>query len=309
MWSSLPVLLFVSGMSLADEYLAVSAHKGAPLRSRRMVRGSIAQNIPWQALLHFGENVLDGGIGGGALVSERWVLTSGRNLFLNKSRQAAKRQPLTIPKVYLGITQRNPVDPSKEVAVEKVVLHPDFQNNSTWDNNLALIKLKEAVVYSETVMPIPLPMVGQDLEEQEGAQGVVTGWGWGTFFTFSNNLKYLILPVADRGLCRAEYSHGGQVLIDTPQVDNRTFCTGASPYQENVCFGDEGAALVFMDPTDSQVYAAGILSFDKTCGVEKYAVYTKLSAYMPWINSVMREDSDRFSALRTSIMAHIYSKQ
>ncbi|KAG7468565.1 hypothetical protein MATL_G00144360 [Megalops atlanticus] len=308
MWSSLAVLLLVSGVCLA------SGHRGAPPpphshRSRRMVGGSLAYNVPWQALLHFGDNVLDGGIGGGALISDRWILTTGRNLFVNKSRHAIRQHQPSIPKVYLGITRRKPLDPSKEVAVEKVVLHPGFQNTSEWDNNLALIKLKEAVVFSKSVMPIPLPERGQDLEEQVGTRGIVTGWGWGSLFTFSDLLKYLVVPVVGRDVCRAEYPHGGQVLEDTPKVEDHMFCTGASPMAENICFGDEGGVLAVLDPKDDQVYAAGILSFDKTCAVEKYAVYLKLSAYVPWINSVMREDTKEFAALRRAAVIDMFSKQ
>ncbi|KAI1889911.1 hypothetical protein AGOR_G00167790 [Albula goreensis] len=289
MRSSLLIFLAVCDACLSYEHHAVSGHKGASLRSRRMVGGSFARNIPWQALVYFGDSVINGGIGGGALVSDRWVLTSGRNLFVNKTRQATSRQPVDLPKVYLGITNIKPLDPSKEVEIEKVVLHPKFQETSTWDNNLALIKLKKAVVFSESVMPIPLPEAGQNAEEMAGMWGVITGWGWGRFFSFTDHLKYLVVPV-----CQTD--------------DKNTFCTRTNPFQGDVCFGDEGGALVVLDKY-SQVYAAGILSNDKSCARENFAIYTKLSAYMPWINRVMREDSDSYSVLRTSIMANMLSSQ
>ncbi|KAG5849316.1 hypothetical protein ANANG_G00108920, partial [Anguilla anguilla] len=263
------LLAFCVGLSYAS---------GPQIRSRRLVGGSLTRNVPWQVLLQYSDSVLDGGIGGGALISERWILTSGRNLFLNKTGQPTKREPTDLPLVYVGTTNRRTLDPAQAVEVEKVFLHPDFQNASTWDNNLALIKLKKQVVVSEKVQPIPLPGAGQDLEDKEGTRGVVSGWGWGTTFTFSELLKYLVVPVVNRGLCRAEYKQGG-VLRDTPQVDDRTFCTGATALKENVCFGDEGGALAVLDPTDDRV-----------------------SAYLPWIISVMRGDSDDSDALRASAM-------
>ncbi|XP_064193320.1 haptoglobin [Anguilla rostrata] len=287
------LLAFCVGLSYAS---------GPQIRSRRLVGGSLTRNVPWQVLLQYSDSVLDGGIGGGALISERWILTSGRNLFLNKTGQPTKREPTDLPLVYVGTTNRRTLDPAQAVEVEKVFLHPDFQNASTWDNNLALIKLKKQVNISAKVQPIPLPGAGQDLEDKEGTRGVVSGWGWGNTFTFSELLKYLVVPVVNRGLCQAEYKQGGRVLRDTPQVDDRTFCTGATELKENVCFGDEGGALAVLDPTGDRVYAAGILSFDKSCQVEKYAVYTKVSAYLPWIISVMRGDSDKSDALRASAM-------
>ncbi|KAK6294653.1 hypothetical protein J4Q44_G00354830 [Coregonus suidteri] len=321
MWLSLAVLLSASCVCLAQdkvkikikikiktpEALEMSDNPG--LRSRRMVGGILAPHVPWQAMVYLSDNVMNGGFAGGALISDRWVLTAGRNLFVRKSRQDTQGKEPTIPKVYLGITRHSQADASKEVAVEKVVLHPGFQNVSDWDNDLALIQLKEPFNLSEAVMPIPLPERGEDLAEAAQEKGIITGWGWGVHFTPAESLKHLVLPVASHGSCKAEYNPGGQVLSSTPTVDDNMFCTGASKYQENVCFGDAGGALAVQDPKDGRVYAAGILSFDKACAVRKYAVYMKLSAYMPWINSVLRGDSEKSTSLRSSVMSEMYSRQ
>lgn len=186
-----------------------------------------------------------------------------------------------------------------------MVLHPGFQSVSDWDNDLALIQLKEPFTLSEAVMPIPLPERGEDLAEAAQEKGIITGWGWGVHFTPAESLKHLVLPVASHSFCKAEYNRGGS----TPTIDDNMFCTGASKYQENVCFGDAGGALAVQDPKDGRVYAAGILSFDKACAVRKYAVYMKLSAYMPWINSVLRGDSETSASLRSSVMSEMYSRQ
>ncbi|KAJ8339916.1 hypothetical protein SKAU_G00345490 [Synaphobranchus kaupii] len=296
------LLIFCLGLSHA------SVHKRAEIRSRRMVGGVLAKRVPWQALLYYGESVLQGGLGGGALVSDRWILTSGRNLFLNDTQGPAKGKPTGTFKVYVGLTDRNLVEPSNEVEVEKMVVHPCFQKSSNWDHNLALIKLKEPVTFSESVMPIPLPEAGQHLEEKVGTWGILAGWGWGIHFTFADRLKYMVVPVVSQELCQAEYVQTNLTVHNTPRVDNRTFCGGASAYDENACFGDEGGALAVLDPANNKVYAAGILSYDKSCRAKKYTVYTKLSAYMPWINSVMRGDSEKYSALRATVMSELTSK-
>lgn len=85
-----------------------------------MIGGTLAPDVPWQAMIYHADSVLDGGYAGGALISDRWVLTAGRNLFIKKSREDTKGKDPVIPKVYLGITGRVEADPSKEVAVEKV---------------------------------------------------------------------------------------------------------------------------------------------------------------------------------------------
>uniref|UniRef100_A0A4W4DQQ0 Peptidase S1 domain-containing protein n=1 Tax=Electrophorus electricus TaxID=8005 RepID=A0A4W4DQQ0_ELEEL len=276
----LAVAVFLVGSTICLSVNSFSVHRG-----KRMVGGSlVSTHVPWQAMVFLSENILDGGFAGGALIAPRWVLTAGRNLFVRKSREHTRGETPRIPKVYLGISRQAEAGPATEVAVEKVFLHPGFQSNNTWDDDLALIQLKEPVIFSDTVFPIPLPERGEDLADKEGQRGVIAGWGWGILLTPSETLKFISLAVASE--CEGE----------------KTLCTEPSKYSENVCFGDAGGALAFLDPDTGQVYAGGILSNDKTCSTGKRAVYTKVSAYLPWIHSVMRGDFERFSSLRTSIM-------
>ncbi|XP_039650908.1 haptoglobin [Perca fluviatilis] len=306
MWFSLTVLLLAALACVADvaqtnERIkrSVSASRLTSLRSRRMVGGTLAPHVPWQAMVYIADSVLDGGYAGGALISERWILTAGRNLFVRKSRLDVQGKDPVIPKVYLGITARPDPNASKEVAVEKVVLHPGFQNRSDWDNDLALIQLKEPVVVSDKVIPIPLPESGQDLADTVGGSGVLTGWGWGILLTPATSLKYLVLPLVNHSDCKAEYK--GSEL--TPAVDDDMFCTGPTKYGENVCFGDAGGALAVTDAETGDIYAAGILSYDKSCNSYKYGVYMKISSYLPWIHSVIRGDTEKSSALRSDAMS------
>ncbi|KAJ8247314.1 hypothetical protein GJAV_G00244880 [Gymnothorax javanicus] len=288
--SPVAVLLLVFCVSFANASALKTKH-----RLPRMVGGNLSDVIPWQVLLHFDDSVFEWGNGGGALISDRWILTSGRNVFLNKTRLPTQRQPpTTFPKVYLGVTNRKTLENSTEVEIEKVVVHPDFQKTASWENNLALIKLKQPVTITERVMPIPLPKTDQ---HENNGKAVVAGWGWGHQFIFSDFLKFLVIPVVDQALCKAEYEKNDEV-----KVDNRTICTGPTENKENVCVGDEGGALAVLDPKGNKVYAAGILSYDKNCQVDPYAVYTKLTAYLPWIHYVMSGDTEELSAKRTAIM-------
>lgn len=91
-----------------------------PLRSRRMIGGVLAPHVPWQAMVYLSDKFLEGSYAGGALISERWILTSGRNLFAEKRRHEINGTSPLIPKVYLGITSRQEANESTEVAVDKV---------------------------------------------------------------------------------------------------------------------------------------------------------------------------------------------
>lgn len=188
----------------------------------------------------------------------------------------------------------------------QVVLHPHFQNRSDWDNDLALIQLKEPVVITDKVTPIPLPERGQDLGDSAEASGVIAGWGWGPYLNLASSLKHLVLPLVNHSACKAEYD--GSHL--TPSVDDSMFCTRSTArFEENVCFGDAGGAFAVKDADTGDVYAAGILSFDKPCSLEKYAVYTKISSYLPWIHEVTRGDTQNSAAVRSKTMAEMYKRQ
>lgn len=291
MWCSLTVLLMAACLAHTE------ASRPASLRSRRMVVAAIAPNVPWQAMVYISDRVLDGGYAGGALISDRWVLTAGRNLFVRKTREDTQGREPVIPKLYLGIRHKTQANATTQVAIEKIVLHPGFQNKSDWDNDLALIQLKEPVVMSDTVMPIPLPERGQDFAENSGA---IAGWGWGIDFLPSPSLKHLVLPLTDNSACGSEY---GDDL--TPVIDDSMFCTGPARYGGNVCFGDAGGVLAIRDDKTGDVYAAGVLSYDKVCRTKKHAVYMKITSYLPWIHSVMRGDTEKSSALRSKAMSEM----
>ncbi|XP_076011782.1 haptoglobin [Genypterus blacodes] len=310
MWFSLAVFLLAAvahmahaeGTGVIWKNPALPASRLATLRSKRMTGGTLAPHVPWQAMVYLADSILDGGLAGGALISDRWVLTAGRNLFVRKSRDAIQGTQPVIPKVYLGIRGRQEANASTEVAVEKVVLHPHFQNTSDWDHNLALIQLKEPVVMGDKVAPIPLPERGPDLT---GNDGVLAGWGWGALFTYAPDLKYLRLPLVNQNTCQEEYKG----ISYRPTVDDDMFCTEAGRFGDNVCTGDSGGALALRDPKSGDVYAAGILSYDNACRTNKFGVYMKISSYLPWIHSVIRGDTERSSTLRSAAMSKMLSWQ
>uniref|UniRef100_A0A8C8DN36 Haptoglobin n=1 Tax=Oryzias sinensis TaxID=183150 RepID=A0A8C8DN36_9TELE len=299
-------LVFLAAwVCVAEGGTTLPANRLSSVRSRRMVGGTLAPHVPWQAMVYLSDSVVDGGYAGGALISDHWVLTAARNLFVRKSRQDIRGKTPLIPKVYLGISQKAELDTAKDVAVEKVVIHPGFQNLSDWDNDLALIKLKHPVIMSNRVTPIPLPERGQDVDRAAHGSGVIAGWGWGILLTPAASLKHLVFPLANHSDCKAEYEHDPF----TPAVDENMFCTGATQFQENVCFGDAGGALAVLDSQTGDVYAAGILSYDKPCNRHKYAVYMRVSSYLPWIHSVIRGDTGKSHALRYDTISTMYSWQ
>lgn len=180
-------------------------------------------------------------------------------------------------------------------------MHPGFQNKSDWENDLALLKLKEPVNFNQTLMPIPLPEQGEAQEETAGERAIFGAWDSGIIHQLPSAIKHLELPVVSREECQTEYQSGRG-----PVVTGKMFCTGPSQFFMNVCFNDAGSSLVFQNPNTGRVYAAGIVSFETVCAFKKYAVHTKISPYLPWIRDIMRED-EAVSAQRESLVRELYS--
>lgn len=167
---------------------------------------------------------------------------------------------------------------------------------------MALIKLKHPVVISDKITPIPLPSSDHNLESGEGA---FAGWGWGILFTSAEYLKQLILPLSRHASCKGEYQGNDRA----PPVDDNMFCTKSYDFSQNVCFGDSGSVLAVKDDNTGDVYAAGILSYDKPCNQQKHAVYMKTYSYLPWIYKVLRGDVENSAAVRAEAMSEMLKRK
>lgn len=78
--------------------------------------------------------------------------------------------------VTLGAFQlKNPSPDVEARQVEKVIKHPDFNDDEGSKGDIALVKLKIPVSYSRTIRPICLPAAS--VVFPNGMKCTVTGWG------------------------------------------------------------------------------------------------------------------------------------
>lgn len=247
---------------------------------QRIIGGSMDAkgSFPWQAKMVSRHQLTTGA----TLISDQWLLTTAKNLFLNHSDSATAKDIAPTLKLYVGRKQL--------VEIEKVVLHPNY---SVVD--IGLIKLKQKVPVGERVMPICLP--SKDYIAP-GRMGYVSGWGRNANFEFTERLKYVMLPVAKQDSCVWHYENSTVPEKKTPKspvgvqpiLNEHTFCAGMTKYQEDTCYGDAGSAFAIHDMEDDTWYAAGILSFDKSCAVAEYGVYVKVTDIRDWIQETMAKE-------------------
>ncbi|GLV42438.1 hypothetical protein CBL_03175 [Carabus blaptoides fortunei] len=104
---------------------------------------------------------------------------------------------------------------------------------------------------------------------------LLTGWGYTTNpGESSDHLKFIELTSISLKLCTAALE---TLLFDTQ------LCT-YNGLGEGACEGDSGSPLVYMNRL------VGIASYGRQCAIGKPDVFTKVSAYIPWITETIREN-------------------
>ena len=161
----------------------------------------------------------------------------------------------------------------KRYKIESTILHEkyihrkDKQGHQIIENDIALIKLKDEIEFSDTVQPIPLARQFTD----GGEKAVVSGWG-GTEGGSPDRLMFLELKTLKNDECKWQ----GETVTPTK------ICAMALPVQ-GVCFGDSGGPMT----VNGQL--VGIVSHLTVpgCGNGAPDAYTRVSEYIGWIEEKM----------------------
>ena len=118
------------------------------------------------------------------------------------------------------------------------------------------------------------------------------GWitGWGRLFSggpFPPILKEIDLPILSNAECEAEFLRSGH----WEQIPDHFLCAGYSDGRKDTCEGDSGGPLVVVEDDQDRYQLAGILSWGIGCSeAHQPGVYTRVSKFLPWIRSVIREE-------------------
>ncbi|KAG8435769.1 hypothetical protein GDO86_013638 [Hymenochirus boettgeri] len=209
-------------------------------------------------------------LGGGALISDQWILTAAHVVFGNSH-----------PEMYGG-----GISPRVRLQAKQVIIHPyyrgteDPSTQTDFNNDIALIQLSKKVQLGPCISPICLPRKGLFPAIDEIA--LVAGWGKTEKSDFERILKFTGVTHSDMEKCRKATGNSGVITANM-------FCAGSETGNDS-CVGDSGGPIMFTDQVnDDKLYAAGIVSWGPVnCGT--YALYTKVDNYLDWINQTIKTE-------------------
>ncbi|MEZ4679163.1 MAG: serine protease [Caldilineaceae bacterium] len=244
----------------------------ATTRDLHIVGGNQANpgEWPWQVMVRPGNYLC-----GGSLVSQEWILTAAHCVFDNQGKLFA---PNAIT-VVLGEYDRTKTEGTEQIySISEVIAHEDY-DDSTNNNDIALLRLASPATITSNVAPISLLTAAEETTmAAPGKLGTVTGWGT---TTEGGNAALVLMevevPIVSNAQCNRSYG-----IISENMV-----CAGYATGGKDSCQGDSGGPLVV--PTNTGEWRlAGVVSFGYGCArSEFYGVYTRVSRYGNWVQSTI----------------------
>ncbi|XP_028609815.1 chymotrypsin-like elastase family member 2A [Grammomys surdaster] len=242
----------------------------------RVVGGQEAtpNSWPWQVSLQYLSSGRWYHTCGGSLVANNWVLTAAH--CISNSR------------TYRVLLGRHSLSTSESgslaVQVSKSVVHEKWNSQKIANGyDIALLKLASPVSLTSKIQTACLPPAGTVLANNYPCY--VTGWGrLQTNGASPDVLQQGRLLVVDYATCSSASWWGSSVK--TTMV-----CAGGDGVTSS-CNGDSGGPLN-CKASNGQWQVHGIVSFGSTLGCNyprKPSVFTRVSSYIDWINTVIAKN-------------------
>jgi len=256
----------------------------------RIVGGSeaVAHEFPWMVLLRvtmkkkrlFGDKHVEN-VCGGTIISRDYIMTAGHCVCQDSMAVAPD-----MVKVFTGLHKASQGDMAD---VERVDVHYLF-SMKTMLYDIALLKLKSPLTFSDKVGPICSPHDMHPLADKEKVMAI----GWGKLKDSSDErvsetLQKVSLNLHATSSCKAKYEGRTEKQISMVY----SLCT-LNKDGRDACSGDSGGPLVYKK--NGKYVQVGITSWGKGCADPRYpGVWTNVANMYEWINIDMNTDNTNSS--------------
>ncbi|XP_076308471.1 complement factor B-like isoform X2 [Tachypleus tridentatus] len=251
---------------------------------------------PWMAAVYYQRENFEKLGCGGSIVNKEWILTAA-HCFVLKNDDPKKVEYLVPANVTvkLGLLNVRNSSDLKEFEVTDIRLHEKF-NYTTYDHDIALLKLGRPITYERFIRPVCLPpavIPENSTLYQAGQSAFVTGWGHDKRVELGHegvlkgidHLKQIRLPIQNHETCLKSLEKTKKEMTDF------MICAGDSEGIVDTCKGDSGGPMAqsLVDDAEMNYWVqVGIVSWGIGCKLRgHYGFYTHVAKLRPWIDKVL----------------------
>ncbi|XP_069084289.1 ovochymase-1 isoform X2 [Pleurodeles waltl] len=211
-------------------------------------RDAIPGEQPWLVALKLKNSFFCGG----SLVQPDVVVTASHCL-----AELSPNQLLTLNVVVGEYNLFQDEMREQTIPVASVEMHPEYNSNNNYNNDIALLHLATPVKYGTYAQPICLPH--SDDRFEVGMLCVVSGWGLTSEGgSVAAKQKVVKLPIISHEVCSYALSSQGY------NIDRSFLCAGYPSGGQDACQGDSGGPLACQLPSGCWVLV-GVVSFGIGC--------------------------------------------
>ncbi|XP_052889342.1 serine protease snake-like [Anopheles moucheti] len=215
---------------------------------------------------------------GGSLISEYYLLTAAHCYAESESGEL----PSIVRLGDQNLVREDDGAEPEDYDIKRFIVHPDFKWSAGKYNDLALIETNERVVFTNFIRPACL----YTSERLDVSTAIATGFGLTEDFgPKSDELRKVALNIYDNALCADRYRLNRHIRQG---ISSTQICVGDLSGGKDTCQGDSGGPLqVTREENQCMFYIVGVTSFGQVCGSATPAIYTRVSSYLDWIESVV----------------------
>lgn len=252
-----------------------------PEASNHIIHGRLAEinEFPYLGALAFADGINVTFRCGAILISREYALTA--------THCVTAEDPVFVRLGVVRIVDNDSPDKPVDVAIKKVIKHPDYKPRPL-ANDIALLKL-DRIVDEDYITPACL--YTNLTEPPPHVQLSIAGWGSNesTDYDMSADLMKAHVTTFGREECNTTLMADKVPRRKVQQLNEDQLCAlGRNATGDNTgdtCVGDSGGPLELA--VGRRRYIVGITSTGKICGSKFPGIYTRVSYFIDWIESVV----------------------